>query len=126
MNEFSAAVGLIQLKKLEKLNKRRFQIVKKYYQKINIENKMPLSEDCSYHIFWIRVKKRDEFMKNLLKKGIETGIHYKPIHLMKYYSKSRKLPISEKIWKELVSIPMHPNLTDEEVERVITKINKFV
>ena len=126
MNEISAAIGLVQLKRLEKLNKRRLEIAKKYYKNINVERKMPFSKDCSYHLYWIRVKNRTQFMKNMLKQGLETGIHYYPIHLMKYYSNSGNLPISEKVGREIVSIPMHPNLTNEDIEKIINNVNKFV
>ncbi len=125
MNEISAAIGLIQLKKLEKMNKIRLQIARKYFTKLNVENKMPFSNDCSYHLFWIRVKNREEFMKKMYKEGIETGIHYKPIHLMKYYSSSVNLKNCEKIWKEIVTIPMHANLSTLDVERIIYNVNRF-
>jgi len=126
MNEISAAIGLVQLKRLEKLNKRRVEIAKKYHNCLNIEKKMPFSKNCSYHLYWIRVKNREKFMKNMFDDGIETGIHYKPVHMMKFYSSSTKLKNSEKIFKEIVSIPMHPNLSNEDVERIILTINKFI
>jgi len=126
MNEISAAIGLVQLKRLEKLNKRRHEIAKKYHLHLNVENKMPFSKDCSFHLFWIRVKNREKFMKKMKNEGIETGIHFKPIHTMKFYSKSTKLKNSEKIYQELVSIPMHPNLSNEMIEDVINCVNKYV
>jgi dTDP-4-amino-4,6-dideoxygalactose transaminase len=125
MNEISAAIGLVQLKRLKKLNKRRFEIAKKYYMSINVENKMPLSKDCSYHLYWIRTKKRNKFMKEMTKKGIETGIHYRPVHTMKFYSDSTKLKNCENISKEIVSIPMHANLSDDDVDKIIKNVNLF-
>jgi len=126
MNEISAAIGLVQLKKLDKMNKIRKNITKTYYQKINLENKMPFSNECSYHLYWIRVKNRSQFMKKMKSKGIETGIHYNPIHLMSmFYKKNTKLEITEHIGKELVSIPMHTNLTKSDVDYVIENVNKF-
>jgi dTDP-4-amino-4,6-dideoxygalactose transaminase len=64
-------------------------------------------------------------MKKMQKAGIETGIHYKPVYLMKYYSNSEKLSNTEKIWRELVSIPMHANLSDTEVQLVINSVNEY-
>ena len=113
------------IKKLEKMNKIRLQIARKYSTELNVENKMPFSIDCSYHLFWIRVKNREELMKKMYKEGIETGIHYKPVHLMKYYSGSVNLKNCEKIWKEMVTIPMHANLSTLDVERIIYNINRF-
>ena len=123
MNEFSAAIGLIQLNKLDKANILRKKIAKKYSDKISLEHKMPFNKDCSYHFYWIRVKNRSAFRKKLLEKGIETGIHYKPIHLFSFYKSKTKLPLTEKISNEIVSLPTHPNLSENDVEKIIKVIN---
>jgi len=125
MNEFSAAIGLIQLSKLDKLNNRRKKIAKRYHNEISLENKMLYDYECSYHLYWIRVKKRIQFMKKLSDNGIETGIHYKPIHKMTFYNNNTKLRITEKIANEIVSIPIHPNLDDADVDYIIKQINNF-
>ncbi|MEW6044792.1 MAG: DegT/DnrJ/EryC1/StrS family aminotransferase [Thermoproteota archaeon] len=123
MNEFSAAIGLEQLKKLDVTNNFRKKIAKKYYDEISVENKMPFDKGCSYHFYWIRVKNRKQFRKRLAEKGIETGIHYKPIHTFSYYRSKIKLPITEKIGKEIVTLPTHPNLKDDQVEKIIKLVN---
>jgi dTDP-4-amino-4,6-dideoxygalactose transaminase len=123
MNEISAGVGLVQLKRLDKLNNKRKQIAKIYHSKINLDHKMPFSKDCSYHLYWIRVKNRTTFMKKMFEHGIETGIHYKPVHKMTYYKNSTKLETCDRIWTELVSIPMHPNLSEIQVEKIIDTVN---
>jgi len=125
MNEFSAAIGIIQLKKLNKMNKIRKNIAKKYSNEINSENKMKFNANCSYHIYWLMVKNRKNFMLNMSKKGIETGIHYRPIHTMSLYKHKMKLPITEKAGKEIVSIPVHPNLIEDGVEKIIKYVNEF-
>jgi dTDP-4-amino-4,6-dideoxygalactose transaminase len=125
MNEFSAAIGLAQLKKLDNLNKIRRSTAKKYSQKIDLENKMPYNENCSYHLYWILVNNRTKFRQKLFKMGIETGAHYKPIHLMKMYKKSISLPTTERVGKQIVTIPIHPNLKNSEIEKIIDSINKF-
>ncbi|QLH05763.1 DegT/DnrJ/EryC1/StrS family aminotransferase [Nitrosopumilus ureiphilus] len=125
MNEFSAAIGIEQLKKLDNLNNVRKKIAKLYNKKINLEHKMMYDENSSYHIFWIRVKKRNQFRKKMSNVGIETGIHYKPIHTFSMYAKNNTLPITEKIANEIVSIPIHPNLSDDEIEKIINSVNKF-
>ena len=125
MNEFSAAIGLEQLKKLDKMNNMRKNIAKRYWQGIHLDKKMPFNEDCSYHFYWIQVRNRRAFMKKLLDNGIETGIHYKPIHKMTYYSSKSKLPITERIAEHIVSLPIHPNLTESDIDKVIKTVNKF-
>ena len=63
-----------------------------------------------------------EYMK---KNGIETGIHYNPVHLMKYYKHKTNLPFTEQVGKEIVSIPTHPNLKKFQVDFIISSINNF-
>lgn len=123
MNEISAAIGLIQLKKLDLANNIRKKIAKRYFSELKLKNKMDYSKDCSYHFYWIRVKKREAFMKKMREFNIETGIHYNPVHLMSLYNGNLKLPITEKIGKEIVSIPTHPNLTKNNIDHIIRSIN---
>ena len=125
MNEFSAAIGIEQLKKIPKMNGKRKNIAKRYHDEIKIPHKMMLNNDCSYHIFWLQVDKRDEFIKHMNKNGIETGIHYKPIHEMKFYSNQIELPNTESTGKRIISIPIHANMTQDDVEKVIKYCNNF-
>ena len=125
MNEFSAAIGLAQLKKLNGMIKTRKRIAKFYEHEINLENKIPYSTDCSYHLYWILVENRKQFRKKLANEGIETGTHYKPVHHMSYYKNKKPLPITEKISNEIVTIPIHPNLTDNQLSKIVHFVNKF-
>ena len=127
MNEISASIGLVQLKKLDKLNQFRKKIAKKYFNELNVKFKMPFSKNCSYHLYWIRVNNRKQFMKKMKSKGIETGIHYNPVHLMTFYKQySKILPITEKVSNELVSLPIHPNMTCKDVDKVISSVNNII
>ena len=125
MNEFSAVIGIEQLKKLESANLKRKYIAKRYSNELKVLKKIPLSKDCSYHLFWIVVNNQNEFMKKMLENNIETGIHYLPIHKMKYYNSKIKLKITENITKKLVSLPIHPNLKNTEIDKIIKLTNKF-
>jgi perosamine synthetase len=125
MNEFSAALGLTQLKKLDKLNKIRKKIAKSYYTKIDLENKMPFDENCSYHLYWIQVKNQTNFRKQMDEVGIQTGIHYKPIHTFSMYKSKTKLPFTEQAGKKIVSIPIHPNLSEIQINKIIKMVNKL-
>ena len=124
MNEVSAAIGLEQLKKLDNLISIKRNIAKRYSDELSAE-KMPFDEDCSYHMFWIRIKKRRQFMQKMTQIGIETGIHYKPIHKMTFYNSKQRLPNTESISDQLVSIPIHANLSDSSVSKIIKYVNKF-
>ncbi len=125
MDEISATIGIEQLKKLEKLNKMRFNIARRYEKEIKILEKIPLNKECSYHLYWILVKNRKKFMEKMYSSGIETGIHYRPVHKMSFYKNKINLPITEKIGKEIVSIPIHPNLKDSDINKIIKLTNSL-
>lgn len=126
MNEFSATVGIEQLKKLDSLNKKRRRVAKRYYLEIELDRKMPYDEGCSYHFYWICIENRTKFMKEMRDAGIETGIHYRPIHTMSMYRNHKTfLPHTEEVGKSVLSIPTHPNLSDDDVTKIISTINKF-
>lgn len=125
MNEFSAAMGIIQLQKLDSIISKKKKIAKRYHKEINLDKKMPFDNDCSYHLYWIRVKNRQKFMKFLMNNKIETGIHYQPIHTMSYYkTKNSDLPITSKVGNDVVSLPLHANLSENDISKIIDLINK--
>jgi len=126
MNEFSAVIGLAQLKKLDRLNNIRKNIAKFYDNQIDVEHKTVFNKDCSYHLYWILVKNRKKFRERMEQVGIETGTHYKPIHTMKMYQNHRILPNTENIGKHIVTIPIHPNLKPFELDKIVNSINKFI
>jgi perosamine synthetase len=123
MNEFSASIGLVQLKNLNKMNSVRKKIAKRYADELKVNYKMPFSHNCSYHLYWIMVDNRKKFMEKMKENGIETGIHYKPIHHLSYYSKKINLPQTENISKKIVSIPIHSNLSKNDVTKIIKICN---
>ena len=125
MNEFSAVIGLAQLKKLNRLNNIRKNIAKFYDNQIDVEHKTVFNKDCSYHLYWILVKNRKKFREKMWKAGIETGTHYKPIHTMKMYQNHTVLLNTERVGKQIVTIPIHPNLKTFEMDKIISSINKF-
>ena len=64
-------------------------------------------------------------MKKMSENKIETGIHYNPIHKMSFYNSKIELPITEIASNKIVSLPTHPNLSDNDINRIIKTINKF-
>ena len=125
MNEFSAALGLVQLKKIDKMNTIRQKNAEKYYNGINLKHKMPIKSGCSYHFYWIIVENRNEFRRKMGEKGIETGTHYKPIHHMTMYKQKSTLSITDEISSKIVTLPTHPNLKQNDVNFIIKCINSF-
>ncbi len=136
MNTINAAFGRVQLKYLDAWNQKRGEIARRYMEELEDIGDIILPPEQSsqyisvWHLFVIRTKHRDELKKFLDKKGIQCGIHYQlPIHLQPPYLKmgyhEGMLPESEKWAKEVLSIPMHPELTDDEIEYVAFCIREF-
>lgn len=87
-----------------------------------------LSQIHVFHLFVIRTSNRMDLQNYLKESGIETMIHYPiPPHKQKALSNWNNLsfPITEKIHEEVLSIPMNPSLTDDEVSHIITVLNKY-
>jgi dTDP-4-amino-4,6-dideoxygalactose transaminase len=83
-----------------------------------------------YHLYVIRVQDRDGLMKHLAHAKVGTGIHYPvPLHLQKAYEglhhKAGDFPVAEKAATEIISLPMFPQLTEEEQRRVVSSIQEF-
>jgi perosamine synthetase len=131
MNDIAASLGLVQLQKLEKMNARRLEIVNHYFEAFKDleEIELPLKDDeifqSSWHIFHVKCKDRDVLAEYLQKEGIATGVHYKPIHLYKCYNQKTHLENAEKLQDRILTLPLYPDLTDNEVNYVIDKILQF-
>jgi perosamine synthetase len=132
MNDITAVIGLAQLGKLEKANARRREITERYNQAFDgvewIER--PVEKEytrSALHNYVIKTPYRDKLNLYLKDKGIATGVHYMPIHLQPYYRKQAKvtLPVAEKVWTHLLTLPLYPDLTDNEVDCVIESISRM-
>ena len=132
LNDIHAAIGLVQLEKLKESNNKRKKIID-LYRKSFIENKSKITmlpEDdeifkSSWHLCEIKCEKRDELSIFLRDNGINIGVHYKPIHLYKCYGNKPDLPISQKLFKEILTLPLYPGLNEKEVDYIINKIVEF-
>ena len=134
LDELQAAFLYVKLQHLERMNKQRRYIAKRYLD--GIDNKeiilpyvMPMTEPV-WHIFAIRCKRRDELAAYLEEKGVYTNKHYPiPIHLQECYKdlgiQKGELPIAEEISATQLSLPLYYGMTDEEIEYVIECCNTF-
>ena len=131
LSDIPAAIGLVQLHKLDESNGRRRRIVEMYRQgfKDLEELAMPPEDDgdhaSSWHLCEVKVERRDELSLFLKERDIATGVHYKPIHLYRCYGNQPVLPVAEKVFPKLLTLPLYPGLTDEEVYYIIEKIIEF-
>ncbi len=134
MEGFQGAVLNVKLKYLEKWNERRREIARRYLNQINNPKikfqKVVEGGKGVYHLFVIKVKDREKFIDHLEKFGVGYSFHYpKPVHLQKAYEflnyKEGSLPITEELSKTTISIPLFPEMTEEEIDYVIKVINDY-
>lgn len=137
LDEIQAAVLSVKLKGLDKDNQRRRKIAQFYAEGIvNSKIVLPVAHDSTpvtyrghvWHLFVVRCEERDLLQQYLMEKEIQTLIHY-PIspHRQDAYREWHELsfPITEEICRTVLSLPISPVMTDEEVRFVVEKINEF-
>lgn len=131
LNDIHAAIGLVQLRKLEKANQQRRQIVDMYREGLkDVEQiRMPPEDGgdlvSSWHLCQIKAEDRDDLSVYLKDNGINTGVHYKPIHLYRCYGNRPTLPVAEKVFPKILTLPLHPGLSDGEIIFIIEGIHKY-
>jgi dTDP-4-amino-4,6-dideoxygalactose transaminase len=134
LSNLFAAIGRVQLRRLDgEFKPRRREMAQKYRSAFSgtVDLKL-LQGDAGAivpFIFPVRVlnSKRDGLRQFLLEQGIETGIHYKPNHLLSFYGGGREaLPVTERLYEELLTLPLHPGLGDEEIGVVIAAVREFL
>ena len=136
LNTVNAAIGLVQLKYLDAWNEKRNSVAKKYSDSFrNIDGikipVVPSHSKSAFHLYACKTPRRDELVKHLKEKGIETGLHYPiPIHLQPLYVrrfgyKEHSFGVSERIAKEIVCLPVHQELKQKEISYVIETIKEF-
>jgi len=138
MDNLQAAILLPQLRKLNGWVEKRRQLAEHYdWHLSDLEEKgilktpwMPIGNYHAYYMYVVRTKKRDELREYLVKKGVSTGIHYPvPLHLQPAYAylglKKGSFPVAEKAAKEILSLPIYPEMKPEEVKYVCDAIKEF-
>lgn len=132
LDEIQASILGVKLKSLERWNQRRSDIAELYSQLLEDSDLiLPVEKSgCQhvYHLYVVRSKSRDQLQSELSKMGVQTQVHYPiPVHLQKVYHDSYKdveLPVCEEICGEILSLPMYPSLSDEEVTHVAEVIGR--
>ncbi len=129
MSNIMAAIGIVQLDRLENFKLKRQNIAKKYCKFLSNIVQIELLDfnfdEVLPHIFVIKAEKRDELREYLLSNNIECGIHYKPNHLHTKYKPDFSLPLTELIYEKILTLPCHVDLTNDEQNIVINKIREF-
>ena len=141
MTDFQAALIISQMKKLDKFAARRKEIVKRYDQafksipEIFVQKEIPQSDTCR-HLYIINLKldkltcTRREFFDAMSAENVQCQVHYVPVYWFPYYQhlgyKKGLCPKAEEVYKSIMSIPLYPKMTDQDVEDVIHAIKKVV
>ena len=137
MSNINAAVGLAQFEKLEKFLNKKKKIVKAYDNSFkNLEGVALLRRDYketapfNYTMKIVRNKSkinRNDFVQKMAKEGISVGINYIPNHMQPFFKAYRKkLPVTERVWKEIVSLPLFYDMKKEELKKVITVATRLI
>jgi dTDP-4-amino-4,6-dideoxygalactose transaminase len=128
----AGAIGCVQLQRFKYLQARRKQIwdiYQKEFSNILITPQNPKPEDRhSYFTYCVRVlKHRDNLAKHLLNEGIYTTLRYEPLHHSDLYGQSDvKLPNTEQLSREALNIPIHPRMSDADVDKVLLRIKDYL
>ena len=131
MNDLMAAIGLAQLSKIDRMNRRRQEVLAKYVEGIKHNNEVKVGlpyelANSSYWMFFVRVRDRERFILHMKKHSIATGVHYMPLTRHPLFQKyCSETPVADKIWKQFVTLPLFPDLTDSEVQYVIDHVNSY-
>ncbi|MCK4589153.1 MAG: UDP-4-amino-4,6-dideoxy-N-acetyl-beta-L-altrosamine transaminase [Nanoarchaeota archaeon] len=142
MTEFQAALGVAQLKKIEKFQKKREEIVAQYNQAFFAMPELILPSVKSYaksswHLYPIRVNNdllkvdRNQLIRALKAENIGVNVHYIPIHLHSYYQKNYgfkagDFPVCERIYNSIITLPLFPKMNTQDVQDVINAVKKVI
>jgi dTDP-4-amino-4,6-dideoxygalactose transaminase len=126
MSDIFAAIGIVQLRKLEINSKKRQDLFNRYLLNLKNNSQVALFEwDTSTgmvpHIFVLRIpglRNRDDLRLKLENLGIPTGVHYKPNHLLNFYKEKYRLPATESVYPEILTLPLHTRLEIKDVDKI--------
>jgi len=131
-NAIMAAIGLVQLKYLDEENQRRREIVKMYNEGFKNNKNIQIvpanySDECSYHLYELIVPDREALLDFLSKNDINCGVHYRDnTEYSMYKYANGTCPYAHEVSQHLITMPLHMWLTDEDVKKIIEKVNEFL
>jgi dTDP-4-amino-4,6-dideoxygalactose transaminase len=138
MTDMAAALGIAQLRKADFFQQRREEIAARYnnafWKLPQIET--PVTRDCvqhSWHLYVIKLNleqliiDRNQFIEELKSRGIGTSVHFIPLHIHPYYRdtygyKPEDFPVANETFKRIITLPMYPKMTDEDVKLVVDAV----
>lgn len=133
LDSMQAAILDVKLKYLNDWNRRRIAIAERYNRELVNYVKVPCitgNGDQIFHLYSILTDRRDDLEKYLHEKGISTGVYYPvPLHLQNCFAefgyREGDLPVSERVCRQVLSLPVFPEMTDEQIDYVVRSIKQF-
>lgn len=129
MTDVAAAVGRVQLAKLDGWTRRRREIAARYDAQLRTVRIPPVAESAwhVYHQYTVRIEAgRDAFRDRLAQLGIGSGVYYPtPIHRLPPFLPAADLPVTDQAAAEVLSLPVYPQLSDHEVDKIIEAVNSL-
>lgn len=131
MNDLAASIGLAQLKRLPQMNKRRSEIISSYLNGLkdcdSIKPVLPYEpNNYVYQMFMVRAEDKEGLILHLKSNGIATGCHYTPLTLQPLFKPyASHCPVAESEYYKIITLPLHVDLTDEEINYIIYHSNKY-
>ncbi len=142
MTDLAAALGRKQLARLDEFNEARTRIAQRYFANLRDEEHLILpafdeGNHRAWHIFMVRVRNdqspvpRDEVIRQLAERGIQTSVHFIPLHYFTAYQKLGRwkqgdFPVAERIFEGAISLPLYPEMTDAEVDEVCEALREIL
>ncbi len=136
MDDLRASIGLSQLNRLDDIVAKRLEILNYYHDRLAGQNSIqmpPSPDECRGEIpayllpITVEGIDRNKLRADLLDKGIETSVHYKPVHFFGHYKTPRpSLPNTEWVAERIVTLPLHPALTHEQVDYICEALSDLV
>ena len=136
LSDINCALGVSQMGKLPRFLARREEIASRYDAVFSGHERIrPLRREKGHanHLYVVRVPEtmRDRVFYALREQGILVNAHYRPVHLFSLYKKTLGVgeglcPVAEQAWREILSLPIHPSLTGEELEMTAAALKKAV
>jgi len=140
MTDMAAALGIAQLRKIDFFHQRRNEIASQYNEAFKDLSQITIpgvkdNIQHSWHLYVIKLNPeylsigRDQFMEELKSRGICTSVHFIPLHIHPYYRetygfKPDDFPVAYETFRRIISLPIYPKMTDEDVGRVVEAVNE--
>ena len=132
MSNINAAIGLAQFEKLDEFINRKRDIVRFYNENFDRIRQVELIdwnlEEAAPFTYIIRIVngQRDKLMDFLKSQDIGSGVHYIANHIQPFFKKyASPLPITEKVWQEILTLPLYYDMTDKDASKVVTAVKDF-